>query len=73
MPIYEYQCKKCGHTFDYLARTLADTARKCPKCGARNPQKQYATFSTSEGSHSSASCPTGTCPTATCPTGTCSL
>lgn len=73
MPIYEYQCKKCGHTFEHLARTLSDTAKKCPKCGASSPSKQYSTFSTSEGFHGAASCPTGTCPTMTCPTGTCSL
>jgi len=68
MPIYEYQCRKCGHTFDHLARTLTDTAKTCPKCGARNPAKQVSTFSASvaEGSAGS-SCPTGTCPTGTCP------
>ena len=64
MPIYEYKCRKCGHTFDHLARKLSDTAEKCPECGARNPAKQLSTFSASvsEGS----ACPTGTCPTGTC-------
>jgi putative FmdB family regulatory protein len=71
MPIYEYQCKKCGHTFDHLARTLSDTAKACPKCGARNPEKLISAFSTTEGSHDSGSCSTGICPT--WPTGTCSL
>ncbi len=68
MPIYEYKCEKCGHTFDRLARTVADAAKKCPKCGARNPVKQLSTFSTtaSDGGDAS-SCPTGTCPTGTCP------
>lgn len=69
MPIYEYQCKKCGHTFDHLARTLSDTAKTCPKCGARHPTKRPSTFraSVSQGSDG------GVCPTGTCPTGTCSL
>lgn len=67
MPIYEYKCKKCGHRFDHLTRTLTDTARKCPKCGAPSPAKQFSTFTgaVSEG-RDAASCPT-------CPTGTCSL
>jgi putative FmdB family regulatory protein len=67
MPIYEYRCKKCGHAFDHLARTLADTASRCPKCGARNPAKQLSNFTAtvSEGKGTS-SCPTGTCPTGTC-------
>ena len=58
MPIYEYQCKKCGHTFEHLARTLSDTAKKCPTCGARHPVKQLSTFSTSESVHGMAACPT---------------
>lgn len=72
MPIYEYKCRKCGHTFDHLARMLSDTGKKCPKCGASQPVKQFSTFSTSEGTNST-SCPMGTCPTAICPTGACSL
>lgn len=69
MPIYEYKCKKCGHRFDHLARTLTDVARKCPKCGAPRPTKQLSTFtaSVSEGRDAAAR------PTGTCPTGTCSL
>ncbi|MBN1556828.1 MAG: zinc ribbon domain-containing protein [Lentisphaerae bacterium] len=68
MPIYEYRCKKCGHTFEHLARTLADGAKTCPKCGARNPVKQISTFNASvaEGPGAGA-CSTGTCPTGTCP------
>ncbi|MBL7077556.1 MAG: zinc ribbon domain-containing protein [Kiritimatiellae bacterium] len=66
MPIYEYKCSKCGHSFDHLARTLSDVARKCPECGARNPVKQLSTFSTSEGSSHSART-RGTCTTGTCP------
>jgi len=64
VPIYEYECRRCGHSFDHLARTLADIARKCAKCGASKPAKQLSTFtaSVSEGSDA-ASCPTGTWPT----------
>jgi len=67
MPIYEYECRECGHSFDHLVRTLADIARKCPKCGAPKPAKQLSTFSApvSEGSDVD-SCPTGTCPTGAC-------
>lgn len=34
MPIYEYQCEKCGRTFNFLVRSV--TSHKppaCPKCG----------------------------------------
>ena len=74
MPIYEYQCKKCKHRFDYLARTFSDAPGTCPKCGAHRPKKQISTFNaTVHDARETPACPTGTCPTATCPTGTCSL
>jgi len=44
MPIYEYNCTACGHHFDHLARTLRDTAKKCPKCGATKLQKGFSSF-----------------------------
>ena len=44
MPIYEYSCNTCGHTFDHLARTLQDTAQTCPKCGATKLHKGFSSF-----------------------------
>jgi putative FmdB family regulatory protein len=73
MPIYEYKCQSCGQVFEHFARTLSDTAERCPECGATKPKKQYSTFNARAGSQGSTACSTGTCPTATCPTGTCSL
>lgn len=32
MPIYEYQCKKCGHTFEQLQKVFEKPSRTCPKC-----------------------------------------
>ncbi len=33
MPTYEYECTKCGHTFEKLQRISEDPLTKCPKCG----------------------------------------
>ena len=33
MPIYEYACKQCGHTFDALQKMSDDPLRDCPECG----------------------------------------
>ena len=44
MPIYEYTCETCGHTFDHLARTLTDHARTCPKCGKAKLRKGLSSF-----------------------------
>lgn len=32
MPIYEYHCRPCDHTFETLVRTPADSP-ECPRCG----------------------------------------
>ena len=46
MPIYEYECKKCGKIFEVYQR-LSDKAEdiKCPICGAENPVKRISSFS----------------------------
>ncbi len=33
MPLYEYQCEPCDHTFETLIRGSGD-APHCPKCGS---------------------------------------
>jgi putative FmdB family regulatory protein len=33
MPIYDYQCKNCGHTFDELQSIKEKPLLTCPVCG----------------------------------------
>jgi putative FmdB family regulatory protein len=33
MPIYEYECRKCGHTLEALQRLADKPLRECPECG----------------------------------------
>jgi putative FmdB family regulatory protein len=33
MPLYEYQCKKCGHRFEKIQKFSDKLVKKCPKCG----------------------------------------
>ncbi len=33
MPLYEYQCKKCKHTFEKIQSFSDKPVKKCPKCG----------------------------------------
>jgi putative FmdB family regulatory protein len=33
MPIYEYQCQKCGHTLEALQKLSDKPLRECPECG----------------------------------------
>lgn len=67
MPIYEYRCSKCHHTFDMLVGVTAETTElKCPQCGSKEVTKGMGSFAVRMGSSSTgaSSCATGTC----CPT-----
>ena len=33
MPLYEYQCKKCGHKFEKIQLFSDKPIKKCPECG----------------------------------------
>jgi putative FmdB family regulatory protein len=33
MPIYEYECQKCGHTLEALQKLSDKPLRECPECG----------------------------------------
>ena len=41
MPIYEYHCEPCEHTFETLIRGSGDLAR-CPRCGNIEVAKQFS-------------------------------
>lgn len=43
MPIYEYRCKKCGHTFEALVMGREKVV--CDKCGGKGLEKLVSTFS----------------------------
>jgi putative FmdB family regulatory protein len=42
MPIYDYHCDHCGHTFSQVQSYSDATLEKCPSCGKR-PRKLMAT------------------------------
>jgi putative FmdB family regulatory protein len=33
MPLYEYECKKCGHRFEKIVKYSDKPHKKCPECG----------------------------------------
>ena len=55
MPIYEYECMKCGEKFEHL-RKLADKddELKCPKCSKMAAKRILSTFATASSSGSCA-------------------
>jgi putative FmdB family regulatory protein len=38
MPLYEYECKKCGHRFEKIQKFSDRMVKKCPDCGGRVEQ-----------------------------------
>ena len=42
MPVYEYQCKGCGHEFEREQRISEAPIKKCPSCGALKARRQIS-------------------------------
>lgn len=62
MPIYEYECKKCGKIFEVYQRiTEKGEDIKCPVCGAEKPIKRVSSFSSCGGGNYSPSFGSGSC------------
>ena len=38
MPLYEYECEKCGHRFEKIQKFSDKMVKKCPDCGGRVEQ-----------------------------------
>ena len=45
MPLYEYQCRACGHQFERLVRKGDEPA--CPRCQARDLERLLSHVSVS--------------------------
>ncbi len=46
MPIYEFQCRDCGASFEHLSPAMAtrDDAEACPKCHSRRTTRKISVF-----------------------------
>ena len=42
MPIYEYECKKCGHRFERIQKFSDKPVTRCPECGGKVEQVLHA-------------------------------
>jgi putative FmdB family regulatory protein len=38
MPLYEYECQKCGHRFEKIQKFSDKMVKKCPECGGKVEQ-----------------------------------
>jgi len=72
MPVYEYQCKKCGKEFEKLV--MGEKKPVCPECGSKSLSKKFSVFA-AHGGDTLPSCAGSTpcCSRDICDSGTCNL
>jgi len=61
MPIYEYNCKKCGSDFELLVMGGSEKIA-CEHCGSTSVKKKFSTFAVQSGTvgkHEMPSCAPG--------------
>lgn len=47
MPLYEYECQRCGRLFDDHHRIdESEKGIECPTCGARESKRVFSKFAT---------------------------
>ena len=44
MPIFEYQCNKCGNVMEFLEKASSRSKHVCDKCGDSNMSKLFSSF-----------------------------
>ncbi len=51
MPLFEFQCRKCGHQFEELltASEVESGLVKCPACRSKRVEREFSAFATSNG------------------------
>ena len=61
MPIYEFECRDCGKTFDYLAPNMQVQSQKatCPQCQSKNTMRKVSVFAVSNAQPGGAPMPGG--------------
>lgn len=60
MPLYEYQCKKCGKQFEKVVSiSEADQKQGCPYCNGKNTEKLLSVFAAKSSSSLSVGIPVG--------------
>lgn len=45
MPLYEYECGRCGGRTTHLVRGTHEVPERCDACGSRRLERQLSTFS----------------------------
>jgi len=60
MPIFEYSCRRCDHSFETIVLSASEKV-SCPKCNSNAVQKQLSVFSSPGSVKDAAPASTGGC------------
>jgi putative FmdB family regulatory protein len=77
MPMYEYRCEPCDHTFETLVRSSSDVPQ-CPRCKGTTLVKEFsvpaaARANSGQGGMLPISQPSGGCGAGGCGSGMCGM
>jgi len=62
VPIYEFSCLGCRHTFEVFGKYSArDERQVCPQCEGTNTRAMFSTFAVAASSEGSATSTSGGC------------
>lgn len=56
MPLFDFECRECGHKFDLIISNADKDKAKCPQCGAANIKQLLSTFGTTRSGNVPESC-----------------
>jgi putative FmdB family regulatory protein len=59
MPVYEYNCKKCGEISEFLVGIQKQEELKCKTCGYSDLEKIFSRSAVREGRSDKSSCAPG--------------
>ena len=71
MPIFEYQCKSCGSSFEAIV--MGSAKAECPKCKGTELEQQLSKFAVGAERPSASSQPTMPCGMGGCGGGKCPM
>lgn len=56
MPLFDFECRECGHKFDLIISNADKETARCPQCGAQNPKQLLSSFGTARALNIPESC-----------------
>jgi putative FmdB family regulatory protein len=53
MPIFEFECDRCGKGFECLVLSSSEASADCPECGCKDTKRVLSVFASAGGTRKS--------------------